>query len=321
MIKSLGYIGLSAPDLDEWANYATRLLGFQCGERAEGRLGLRMDSFQQRIIIDTTLQRGRHFYGWEACDSSSLDALIVRLESAGVRVREEPVAVAEQRAVGRLISFSDPAENRLEVFVNPFLAHTPFVPSKRISGFRTGELGLGHVVLTVSDPRPMLTFYRDLLGFRLSDYMLRPFEAYFFHVNPRHHSLALIGTGSNGLHHIMIELLGLDDVGQAYDLALTEPGRVGVTLGRHSNDFVTSFYARSPSECMFEYGWGGRLINQENWQPVEFCHGASLWGHERDWLTADQRAEALRLRLQAAADGFTAPVHVVEGHYVANDAI
>jgi len=93
-------------------------------------------------------------------------------------------------------------------------------------------------------------FYTDVLGFQLSDYILRPFKACFFHVNPRHHSLAFIATGKNGIHHLMVELCYLDDVGQAYDLALRQPGTIGTTLGRHTNDQVTSFYSWSPSKFL-----------------------------------------------------------------------
>ena len=50
-----------------------------------------------------------------------------------------------------------------------------------------------------------------------SDYIEKPFRAYFFHVNARHHSLALIETGRNGMHHLMVELFSLDDVGQSYE--------------------------------------------------------------------------------------------------------
>ena len=45
----------------------------------------------------------------------------------------------------------------------------------------------------------------------------------------------------------MMELFSFDDVGQAYDIALGEDGRVGVTLGRHTSDYITSFYSFTPS--------------------------------------------------------------------------
>ena len=61
-----------------------------------------------------------------------------------------------------------------------------------------------------------------------------------------------IGSGSNGVHHLMLELCSFDDVGQGYDLALGEENRVATTLGRHTNDWITSFYARSPSDFFIE---------------------------------------------------------------------
>jgi catechol 2,3-dioxygenase-like lactoylglutathione lyase family enzyme len=160
-----------------------------------------------------------------------------------------------------------------------------------------------------------MPFYVDVLGFRLSDYMEKPFRAYFFHINPRHHSLALLETGRNGMHHLMVELFSLDDVGQSYDVALSEPDRVGVTLGRHTNDLMTSFYARSPSSFMVECGWGGREVDPATWQPFELKDGPSLWGHERNWLPPADREVARRMRMRAAASGLRAPVQVMDGNY------
>src|SRR5215831_16657199 len=58
----------------------------------------------------------------------------------------------------------------------------PFRPGRNISGFRTGALGLGHVVLHVERFEDVMAFYRDTLGFRVSDYFTRPYPVYFFHV-------------------------------------------------------------------------------------------------------------------------------------------
>src|SRR5437870_13892234 len=95
-------------------------------------------------------------------------------------------------------------------------------PCGSTSCLRTGRLGMGQAVLHVKDINDALPFYRDVLGFRLSDYMVRPFNAYFFHANPRHHSISFIETGRSATHHLMVELYSLDDVGQCYDLALGE---------------------------------------------------------------------------------------------------
>ena len=153
------------------------------------------------------------------------------------------------------------------------------------------------------------------MGFGVSDYIVTPFRAYFLHVNPRHHTVALIETGKQDLHHLMVELYSLDDVGQGYDIALGEPERIATTLGRHPNDCVTSYYLKSPSGFMLEYGWGGKDVTPGNWQATEVTVGPSLWGHDRTWLPQEQRAQARDMRLKAARDGMREPVNVIEGNY------
>ena len=127
------------------------------------------------------------------------------------------------------------------------LTDDPFVPGRHISGFKTGPLGMGHAVLHTDNVDALLPFYRDTLGFRLSDYGLHPIPLYFFHVNGRHHSFAVLGTGQTGFHHFMVEYTNLDDVGQGYDIAQQSEDAIAYTLGRHTNDWMTSFYTNTPS--------------------------------------------------------------------------
>jgi len=314
MISGLGYAGFGSDKLEDWRRFGTNMVGFQAIERGNSLLAFRMDDRKQRIVIDRAMGDGARFFGWEVADGTALDALAARLESAGVTVTAEPQTLADARRVRALISFHDPAGNRLEAFHGAETDDAPFSPGRSISGFRTGPLGLGHVVLTVENIEPIMAFYTKVLGFGLSDYIEKPFRAYFFHVNPRHHSLALIETGKAGMHHLMVELFSLDDVGQSYDVALAEE-RVNVTLGRHTNDLMTSFYAKTPSSFMVECGWGGREIDPASWQPVEMHHGPSLWGHERVWLPEKDREVAREMRMNAAREGLRAPVQVMEGNY------
>jgi 2,3-dihydroxybiphenyl 1,2-dioxygenase len=314
MLQALGYAGFGSAALDDWRQFGTGLVGLQAVERSPSLLAFRMDDRKQRIVIDRALGEGTRFFGWEVADATALDALAARLESAEVKVIAEAQTLADTRRVRALLSFSDPAGNRLEAFHGAEIDDTPFSPGRSISGFRTGPLGLGHAVLTVENIDAVMPFYVDVLGFRLSDYMQKPFRAYFFHINGRHHSLALIETGRNGMHHLMVELFSLDDVGQSYDVALSQD-RVNVTLGRHTNDLMTSFYAKTPSSFMVECGWGGREIDPASWQPFEMQDGPSLWGHERVWLPEKDREVAREMRMRAAASGLRAPVQVMDGNY------
>ena len=276
-----------------------------------------MDDRKQRIIVNQDSGDGIGFFGWEVADAVTLDGLAGRLEAARVKVVRGARALADERHVADLIVLQDPIGNRIEVFYGAGSTSDPFLPGRSISGFRTGVLGLGHVVFGVESAdtvHKMLPFYQDLLGFRLTDYYSEPFEARFLHVNPRHHSLAFVATGKNEFHHLMMELFSFDDVGQGYDLANADE-RVATTLGRHTSDFMTSFYSRTPSEFMIEYGWGGRSIDPEDWQAQERRSGPSLWGHERVWTSEEVTKKARALRHANAANGLRAPVQVMEGNY------
>src|SRR3954471_22264010 len=205
-IQGLGYVGVRAKSLEDWADFGTKFLGMQLIDRSRNGLALRMDDRKQRMVVSEDGGEGVAFFGWEVADAAALDQFAARLEAAGVAVARGSRALADERRVKDLIVFSDPLGNRLEVFHGAETASDPFVPGRAISGFRTGPLGMGHAVLHVKNIDDAVPFYRDVLGFRLSDYMLRPFRAYFFHANPRHHSIAFIETGRNATHHLMVEL-------------------------------------------------------------------------------------------------------------------
>jgi 2,3-dihydroxybiphenyl 1,2-dioxygenase len=313
-LQSLGYVGVRSDRIGDWADYGEAFLGLQLVERSRSLLRFRMDDRKQRIVV-TREQDAEHLFGFEVESLTAAEALAGRLEAANVPVRPLPASDLALRGITGGIRFADPAGTALEAFWGPEAADTPFRAGRAISGFRTGTLGMGHVVLHVPRIDDLRWFYEDVLGFRLSDYTTRPFKACFFHLNPRHHSLAMIETGKSGVHHLMMELNNLDDVGQGYDIALGEKGRIATTLGRHINDLMTSFYARTPGDFMIEYGWGGKTIDPATWQPGEVTYGPSLWGHDRNWLPAEQMAEARALRMRAAADGERAPVQVADGNF------
>jgi len=316
-VEALGYVCARTRDLGDWASYGPGLLGLERVDKSRSTLAIRMDDRKQRILVEADGGEGISAFGWEVKDAEALDGLAVRLEAAGVKVTRGPRAFADERLVRDMIVVQDPVGNRLEIFRGAHTSAEAFKPGRAMSGFRTGPLGLGHVVLNVERVETidrLLPFYRDLLGFRLTDYYHQPFEARFLHVNPRHHSLAFIKTGNSGVHHVMMEVFSFDDMGQAYDIALGD-GRVATTLGRHTSDFITSFYSRTPSGFMVEYGWGARSIDPDTWQAYERKEGPSLWGHDRTWLSAEDQAGARALRLQNAASGMRAPVQVMEGNY------
>ena len=193
-------------------------------------------------------------------DAAALNALAAHLEKSNVKIARGSRALADERRVKDLIVFSDPIGNRLEVFHGPEVAPSR---SSRAARSPVSAPARSAWATPCSPPNASTRSCRSIRKSSISrrpTIFCKPFKAYFFHINARHHSLAFIDTGKNGIHHMMFEVCYLDDVGQAYDLALRKPEMIGTTLGRHVNDHVTSFYSYSPSKFLVEYGWGGRSI-------------------------------------------------------------
>jgi 2,3-dihydroxybiphenyl 1,2-dioxygenase len=307
-INALAYLGIRSDKLDDWSDFAGRILGMQKIDRGSTALAFRMDDRMQRLLVSNEPGDTLAFLGFEVDTRADLQYFAAKLEEAGIQAHAGAGMLADRRFVTDMIWFLDPMGNRVELVYSPMLASDPFKPGRPIDGFKTGPLGMGHAVLHVRDIDVMMPFYRDVLEFSVSDYGLVPYGLYFFHLNDRHHSFAMVGSGNAGFHHFMVEYQNLDDIGQGYDLAQLEEDGIAYTLGRHTNDYMTSFYANTPSGFFVENGWGGRLIEPETWVPHETHDGPSFWGHERLYLTEEGGRKRLRdMRLDAAARGVRAP--------------
>ena len=134
-------------------------------------LRLRMDDRKQRLVIAPDIAEGAALFGWELADAAALEALASRLEAARVEVRRGDCAW--RRTAGQGVDrLPDPIGTRLEAFHGA---------ECRRRAVQAGSCHLG-----VSDrsaralamrsspsrrPKALLPFYRDLLGFRLSDWL------------------------------------------------------------------------------------------------------------------------------------------------------
>jgi len=310
LITQLGYVGIEATDIEAWRQYARDFLGMHVVDVGANTLHLRMDERPFRLLVTRGDRDGLACVGLQARDASALGDLSGRLATASMSIQMGSEHECRTKRVAALNWFRDPDGNRIELFHGPLPEPAAFTPARGISGFRTGDLGLGHVVLQTSNIEAMSAFYLEL-GFRLSDYMESPIDARFLHTNARHHSLALLQAPEAKIHHIMIEYLYLDDVGRLYDRAQASPDRIVTTLGRHANDHMLSFYSRTPGGFMIETGWAGRLIDPDTWQQ-ERISAPSLWGHDRKWLPEATRQAIQAEMLQLAASGVRAPIEVTD---------
>ena len=287
---SLGYLRVESTDVAAWREFGVRALGMVEGRGPDaGALYLRMDDFPARLVIVPGESDRLLVSGWEVAGLDVFDEVAQSLMDAGVAVKSGTGAELADRRVAALLRFDDPAGNAMEVFCGAALEHRPAV-SPYGNRFVTGDQGLGHVVLPVSDEESALRFYTGVLGFRLRDSIRMAPELFgrppgpplwmrFLGCNPRYHSLALAPfPAAPGIVHLMVEVATLDDVGRAMDRCARRKAPVSATLGRHANDLMVSFYVRTPGGFDVEYGTGGRRVDDATWVTRETT-AISLWGH------------------------------------------
>jgi 2,3-dihydroxybiphenyl 1,2-dioxygenase len=283
-IDGLGYLGLTG-SVAAWRELGG-IIGLQAEppQAADPGVRFRVDERAWRVAVDEG-EPGIGYIGWEAHSREGLARLRQRLAAAGTEVRDEE-ELALERNVLELFSCQDPSGFRLEFFFGPEVSREPFVSptgARFVTSIHGRSLGLGHVVLFVDEIEATRKLYTEVLGFELSDAIIHgAMGSTFAHVNPRHHSLAFgpaVGPMKKGLDHFMLEVDSLDVVGAALDRVTAAGTPVTVTLGKHTNDHMTSFYLRTPSGCDLEYGVGGRLLDA-SWVPTWF-RSPSIWGHQR----------------------------------------
>lgn len=289
-VLNLGYIGLNVSDVGAWKAWARDFLGAMEGPASPSGLAtLRLDDHAWRVALEPGDKDDLAWIGFEVAGPKELAALSERLSASGVEVEIADGALLAERGVMGLVRCRDPEGLGVELFYGPtVLSEVPFASPLGIR-FVTGTQGMGHLALATGDIVAMRRFYLDLLGFRESD-MIRMamgpgfhVDLEFYHCNRRHHTLAfapLPMPPPKRMHHMMVQVETLDQVGFALDRLQRTNTRPTTTLGRHSNDKMVSFYVATPSGFELEYGYDAIEVDDSRWSMARHDK-ISSWGHQR----------------------------------------
>lgn len=288
-IRGLAYVVAETTDLAKWRTYAEGVLGAMTTHAPDGGLRVKVDERQFRIAVQAGERDAYLASGWEVRDAQAFAAAVATLERAGVAMTHASASQCALRCVQQLVAFDDPSGNRHEIVWGFKSDFARFSSPVGVSRFVTGEIGMGHTVLPATAFDATVTFFREVMGFGLSDiYHFQPagpdgpaLPIHFLHCsNGRHHSVAFAGFPvASGCVHIMLEVESMPEVGRALDRMTSHRVPLSATLGQHTNDRMISFYMKSPSNFDIEFGYGGAVIDWAQHVAHEFT-AVSLWGHD-----------------------------------------
>lgn len=295
-IRGLAYFVTEIEQLEEWQRYAEDVLGMMTSPAPGGGLYVKMDERPFRILVREGAQARYYASGWEVANEAAFKDALVTLEKAGVGFELADAEVCRQRGMQAIALVTDPSGNRHELGWGHLSDCQPFVSPQGVPRFVTGDMGMGHTVLPSPNFDASVAFFRDVLGFGLSDiFNFRPdpngpaIRIHFLHCNnARHHSLAIAEYPvPSGCVHVMVEVDSMTEVGRAHDRMTARQVPISATLGQHLNDRMTSFYMKTPSGFDLEFGCGGLQVDWERHSPFEFTR-VSIWGH--DFSAGQQQA-------------------------------
>lgn len=302
-IKALGYVVIATAKPAEWDRFLTQVVGvMHAGNAPDGAALYRIDERPFRFRIEAGETERLVSAAYEVGDADELASLGSQISAVGRPVENGSAQDAAARGASAFFRTSDPAGNGLEFFHGAKRDDTAFVSPVGVSGFVTGDMGMGHAVLAAPNFSETYAFYKaigfgdtDVPRFRFSDEPDDPGMGFaFMHArNGRHHSVALgeMPMPPSGCVHLMLEMKTQSDVGKCYDRMRLNKVPESATIGRHVNDQTFGFYMQTPSGFDFEIGADPLVIDPATWVPTAHLQ-PSEWGHVWAWQRAMEEAAA-----------------------------
>jgi catechol 2,3-dioxygenase-like lactoylglutathione lyase family enzyme len=240
-VKKLGHATFKTPDMERALVYWTQIIGLSVVERSPDRAFLATKFGEEAIALEAGDSGDLVRSSFQVAPGTDLGDLQKALSKHGI--------VSEARSdispgIAKAISFSDPKGTPVDLY-----AEYSFAPRD------TTEQGImplkfGHLAYRHPDVQKVTSFYTDVLGFKVSDWMGDRFS--FLRCGPDHHTVNFVRYEETRLHHIAFEVKDMAEVQRASDLLARN--NIHLVWGpiRHLVGHNIAAYHRSPDDQRIE---------------------------------------------------------------------
>jgi catechol-2,3-dioxygenase len=246
-VIKLAHVGLNTTDLSRQAEFYNDKWGLQRIDEFGGEMFFRAEGPAHHVLtLHDTGATGLHHVALEVASPEDIDRAFEELQAAGVEVVNAPAQELEP-GIQKAIRFKDPDGFIVELVAGVDAVHDPY-------GDRDAKpRDLNHVVLNVANASRSEAFYRDLLGFKMTDRFVGGLS--FWACNANHHSLAF-GEAADGqptFHHAAFEMKDWEE----WTRAVFYAGEAGLKRvwgpGRHLFGSNLFSYYKDPEGNTVEY--------------------------------------------------------------------
>jgi catechol 2,3-dioxygenase len=257
-VTALRSVELGVPDLQRSSDFYARVWGLDqvC---AEGDAVHLRGTGSEHHIVTLRLRPKASLLGvhFAAADQAAVDALHARAAGYGVDIVSEAGPLPAGAGGGYGFSFRTPDGQPLSISAGVAQHDDTIQDVSR-------PKNLTHVVINSADVGQQLSFFRDVLGFRLSDTtdMME-----FIRCGSDHHSVALARSGGPSLNHMAFEMDDIDGLMLGSGRLRRGGFEIEWGIGRHGpgNNIFTYFI--EPNGFVTEYTTGMEKIDEATYRP------------------------------------------------------
>ncbi|WP_405846547.1 VOC family protein [Streptomyces sp. NBC_01518] len=281
-LHRLSSIVMGVPNTAQTAAYYT---DFGLAPEGDGWFTTRDGGRQLQVVHAPTRRLVEITVGVDSPDD--LSATAARLDRLGVSARQE---------AGTLTAYEKITGVRAVLRVEPRVTQPDTPPTPYNGPGRTERIGtrapallrespvrprkLGHAVLGTTDFEATTGFFRDGLGFKVSDLMGD--VGAFLRCSTDHHNVLVLAAPVAFLHHTSWQVDDVDEVGRGAAAMLEDhPERHVWGLGRHHAGSNFFWYLKDPAGNFSEYYSDlDCIVDDQLWKPEVFdgAKGLFNWG-------------------------------------------
>jgi catechol-2,3-dioxygenase len=273
MVKviKLAHVGLNALDLSKQAEFYNDKWGLERIDEFGREMFFRAEGPAHHVLtLHENDVAGLHHVALEVASPDEIDRAYDELLAAGIDVVIPPAREIEP-GVQKAIRFKDPDGFLVELVAGVDAVRGPYAARD------VKPQDLNHVVLNVGDIDRSEGFYRDLLGFKMTDRFIGGLS--FWACNANHHSLAF-GQAQDGqavFNHAAFEMKDWEEWARAIFFA----GERGIRRiwgpGRHLFGNNLFSYYKDPEGNTVEYTAEVEQITDPDRQPRLEAPMADQW--------------------------------------------
>jgi catechol 2,3-dioxygenase-like lactoylglutathione lyase family enzyme len=242
MIKicRIAHATLETSEFDRQVDHYERVIGLRTVHRGPGAAYLATELGQLALILKSEKMPNCTSIGFELAPNADLAETKRQLTEYNV--------MSETRTdvypgIKSLIAFTDPKGSTIELFSNG-----PFHQPKSVEG--VGPHKLGHLAFVVDSPQVMASFYGDILGFRVSDWVEDFFV--FMRCSSDHHTVNFLQGEPTRMHHIAFELRDAAHLVQSCEVLARNSTRILWGPVRHGPGHNIATYHRDAAGQIIE---------------------------------------------------------------------